>query len=295
MGVVELSESAKYGAGVDIAIIDSGCPKPLCIPSGTSYGPSNDLDDEFGHSTSISSIFFGGNGITGLCACARPFYFKALDNDGNGTVESVVECINGAVDHNVDLINLSLGFFRTERCPKSLVEACERAYSLGKPIFCAAGNDGGAVNWPAALKSTICVGSAGKNGLKMPFSSVGEVDFVAPGQSLRVLDKKGCHTLVSGTSFSTALVAGVAALIIAGMKGSRPNFSVDAVKEALRSIAHDVEDPGWDRKTGYGLISGHQYDSTVCMKIKRGFFGTIFDKIHSLLGFTEKGEYYGRV
>ena len=289
MGVEDLA--ARYGAGkgTSIAILDSGKPEIRCFPAARYSDPECGAD-VFGHATSIASILFGGNGIYGVCEGAHPIYFKTLDDSGRGSVKSVIRGIEAAIDSDADLINLSLGFMRTEKCPKSLKKACEKAYEAKKSIICAAGNDGGPVNWPAALETTICVGSAGENGLKMPFSSVGEVDFVAPGCNLKVLDVKGHWTTVSGTSFSCALVSGVAALLIAEMKACNDVPDLDLVRSALIGLSRDVGDVGWDKKTGYGLISRNNFDSTVCMMPDSGFFDKIIGKIKSLVGLKNTKE-----
>lgn len=292
MGVEKLAEEAHGGLGVSIAILDSGDPKPLCLPSCQVFLDRDKRQpDEFGHATAIASILFGGNGIIGVCEGARPSYVKVLDDEGRGSIKSVVDGIYWALDNDIDLINMSLGFMRTEKCPKSLEKACDRARKAGKAVFCAAGNDGGPVNWPAALKSTICVGSIAENGLKSSFSSVGEVDFVAPGQNLRVLNTNGNMISASGTSFSTALVTGVAALIVARMKAQNPkSVSFESIRWSLRRMSSDIDAPGWDKMTGYGLISGKKRDPTVCLGIEQGFFGRIIAMIKSLLGIKTRSD-----
>lgn len=296
MGVEDLAAESDGGRGVRIAILDSGSP-PLEM-SKKWYGNlagaySGDLD-EFGHATEIASMLFGGEGISGLCEHATPIFIKVLDKDGYGSAESVVNGIYEALDDDIDLISLSLGFVRTEKCPESLEKACRDAFDSKKTIICAAGNDGGPVNWPAALETTICVGSSAENGLKAAFSSVGEVDFVAPGLNLPVIGLDGRPKVVHGTSFSSALVAGVAALLLPVLDAP---VCMESVKHALRLLAHDVDAPGWDGKTGYGLIDGGNMDATVCMKIKKGIFDRIFSKVISGLGFNKKRSKngYGKV
>lgn len=291
MGVEDLAEKAGKGRAVTVAVLDSGYPKPSCLPAARCIG-SGDTDDEFGHATSVASIIFGGCGIGGVCEGGRPLYVKVLDDHGNGSVKSVVRGIYDAIEYGADIINLSLGFMRTEKCPKDLEKACASAYEAGKAIVCAAGNDGGPVNWPAALDTTICVGSSGGNGLKTSFSSVGEVDFVAPGANLRVLDKNSRLSVVSGTSFSAALVTGVAALLY---RVDESISDVESLKKALRDMAEDVSDPGWDKNTGYGLISGRKRDSTVCLYIKSGIFDRISDVFRRIFCLNAKENVNGRV
>lgn len=294
VGAEKLAENTGDGDGVRIGVVDSGAP-PHALFRRTDYASDRALD-RFGHATAVASILLGGWGIRGLCENATPVFFKALDDAGNGSARSVAKGIYGAIDADVDLINLSLGFVRTETCPKALEKACSAAFEAGIPVICAAGNDGGPVNWPAALKTTLSVGASGENGLKTPFSSVGEVDFVAPGTNLSVLCPDGRVKTVSGTSFSAALVTGLAALLLNEFRFiSRTRDDVYALKGALLARAQDVDAPGYDVNTGYGLISGKNADPTVCMKNGNGFFDRIVGKIKSMLGFNTKETKNGRI
>ena len=296
MGVKELSRENSLGAFVRIAIVDSGMPPAVARIGWHGYSRMDQTPcpDRFGHATEVASILFGGRGIVGLCENSVPIFVKALDDDGYGDVESVSRGIIEAIEKDADIINLSLGFMRTEECPKDLEWACNAAYEAGKTVICAAGNDGGLVNWPAALKTTICVGSSAENGIKNVFSSVGEVDFVAPGENLTVLGLNGCGKKVSGTSFSAAMVSGVAALLVHGMKMRGCQAKMDAVKDALVDMSQDVDEPGWDSRTGYGVIAAKMDDSTTNMKMRRGFFGRILERTQILLGLKKKERTDGR-
>ena len=297
MGVDRIAAMSGNGGGVRIAVLDSGTP-PSLIKNIKHQSSLPYVADAFGHATAVASILLGGEGIRGLCPESDVTFIPVLGEDGSGSVKSVSDGIYKAIDYNVDLINLSLGFFRTGKCPKALEKACEAACESGKTVICAAGNDGGRVCWPAALKTTISVGSSDQNGLKTSFSSVGEVDFVAPGVNLPVFGLSGDVKRVSGTSFSAALVAGVAALLVVQAKravnsGNRPRMRPSGIEEvmgALCSIAKDVDEPGWDKMTGYGLIAAESRDPAVCMMPERGFFGRIFDKIKNVFGLNAKGE-----
>lgn len=276
--------SLPRGEGVRIAVLDSGVPDLQM--HGMRY--TEELLEEYkacpdrcGHATAIASILLGGWSIRGLCERSMPIFIQVLDENGRGSIKSVVNGIYKAIDRRADIINLSLGFVRTEKCPPELQMACQTAYDMGKTVICAAGNDGGAVNWPAALETTICVGSTDKNGTKNAFSSIGEVDFVAPGVDLPVFDLKGSLKKVTGTSFATALVSGVAALLVSRMRSSGIAYiGMDQVMEVLQGFSRDIDAPGWDVNTGYGLIDGKCVDP-VDLKMKSGLFGIIWERIIS--------------
>ena len=301
MGVGRLAASSHFGDGIRIAILDSGVPPPGVLRGGWNEALADeyrDFPDEFGHATEISSILFGGGGIVGMCEYAIPIFIKVLDSKGQGSVDSVVDGIYRAIREDVDIINLSLGFIRTDKCPYKLEKACQEAFDAGKTIICAAGNDSGPVNWPAALQTTIGVGSSREDGLKATFSSVGEVDFVAPGVNLPVIGLSGACKTVNGTSFSSAIVTGLAALTLAEKierkdaygRFDRPDSSRCAVMKELCKMARDVGSKGWDPDTGHGSIAGKRpSDATVCLSPdgermpESGFFDTIRHGIQNLM------------
>lgn len=293
MGVDGLS----LGEGVRVAVLDSGTPPPYLLSNGPRCG--DDFfghEDSCGHATAVSSILFGGGGITGLCPKATRIFIKVLDSGGVGSVATVSSGIRRAVEMGADIINLSLGFARTSSCPSELEEACREARESGIAVVCAAGNDGGPVNWPAALGTTLCVGSVSKNGDRASFSSTGEVDFVTFGDGLPVLGLSGGIQMAYGTSFSAAIATGLCAIIMSGARkdGRCP---VRKVFDGLMAMSKDLGDPGWDDSTGFGVLYGGgrfreakgrslraMMDPALGMKIRTGVFGKIVDIVRGLFG-----------
>lgn len=288
MGVKALSGNACNGAGVRVAVLDSGFPDGhtgSILPGGRANYVGGNANDALGHATAVSSLLFGYDGFIGVCPYATPYYVKVIGDNGIGSLDAVVKGIRDAIIWECDIINLSLGFFRTDKCPESLERACREAADAGVTIFCAAGNDGDRVYWPGALPTTICVGSVDRGGVRLPFSSCGEVDFVAPGRDIDAIGLDGGKTKVSGTSFSTPLVAGVAALIAAQKRIDGFRCSPQDLKCALRKEARDVMLSGWDCETGYGAIGLEPApnDDPVAEvkehKTVRQFFGMIVSKL----------------
>lgn len=279
-GVLALAKETQGGKGAKIAVLDSGAPF-FASPMERKLCPL----DVFGHATAISTILFGYKDIIGVCEGATPVYIKVLDDDGTGSVKSVSKGIYEAIERKVDLINLSLGFFRSEKCPEVLEKACKAAYAAGISVICAAGNDGGPVNWPAALKTTISVGSTDKKGEKLAFSCSGEVDFVTNSLNLPVYWADGRKKCQSGTSLGAAVVSGVAALLVSRLKKSVLGIGPDAVKAALRGLAIDLGPKGWDADTGYGFINapmGAIGDPTVDLETDGSICDILFNKISGL-------------
>jgi serine protease len=155
------------------------------------------------------------------------------------------------------VINLSLG--GDGACSAAYQEAVDEVVALGALIVAAAGNSAGhAVASPANCTGVLAVGGLRHAGTKVGYSSLGgEVAISAPagncvnGESgsaclYPILTTTDSGTTVSaggtytdsyttslGTSFSTPLVAGVAALVFS----ARPDMTPQRVRELLQATA----------------------------------------------------------
>jgi subtilisin family serine protease len=172
-----------------------------------------------------------------------------------------------------DVISSSLGYFQfdspfpsytyadmngqTTVVTKAALEAARR----GITVVNANGNEGGAA-WhfliaPADADSIIACGAVDTFNVKAAFSSFGPT---ADGRIKPDVTAMGVHTVcptfgsntgyqtASGTSLSTPLVAGVAALVLS----AHPTWGPFEVREALRETALNHASP--DNNIGWGLV-----------------------------------------
>lgn len=229
-----------------------------------SQPPANaDIEDDNGHGTFVAGIAVAsgnnGVGVTGMAPNARVMPLKVLDCQGAGTALAATQGVLYAAKSGAKVVNISFGSDEvSETLHTAIVEAHDR---YGVVIVAAAGNSGsGKVNYPARDERVIAVSSSDHSsaGSKASFSNWGpEVAVTVPGVDIAsTLPTKFCspewscvsgqpYALGSGTSFSTPLVSGAAALILS--KG--PPMSPDAVKSRLMSTAVDLPDgayPHWD-------------------------------------------------
>ncbi|WP_199423569.1 S8 family serine peptidase [Actinotalea solisilvae] len=249
------------GTGVVVAVLDTGvAPHPdlagALLPGWDAVNGDADATDDHGHGTAVAGVAAarGDNGIGSVGAAwgASVLPVKVLDASGRGTDADVIEGIGWAVDHGADVINLSLG--GPGESP-FLRDAVRWAVDRGVVVVMASGNSRtGAVEYPAAyaaqIDGALAVGAVDDDGTLAPFSSWGdEVTVVAPGVAIAAPHRAGGIAYPSGTSFSTPLVSGVAALVEA--QARRTPAQVEA---AITSTARDAGPRGTDPFYGRGVL-----------------------------------------
>lgn len=245
------------GEGITIAVLDTGCDTNHRDLSGSFV---NSASDGHGHGTHVSGIITANNnqlGISGVAPEAKILVVKVLDDNGFGSSRSVADGIQTAIDHNVDIISMSLG----GPSPMDDIHfAIKKAYDKGIPVICAAGNAGdiGHLAYPGSYQETISIGALDKKNLRAWFSQTGpSLDFMAPGVSVLSTIPGNRWQFMSGSSMACPWAAGVVALMISKHRkhgGRTPLDSVEDVRDHLRKTSIDIDDVGFDQNTGFGLI-----------------------------------------
>jgi len=217
---------------------------------------NNNVTDDNGHGTHVAGIAAAesnnGIGIAGLSWEARIMPVKVLDEYAEGWYADIIAGILYAADNGADIINMSLG---GEDDSQAFRDAVTYAHDRGAVLVAAAGNDGGAVLYPAAYGEVLAVGAVDQNDRRADFSNHGpELDVVAPGVDvLSTWPWRGGYFRSSGTSMAAAHVSGVAALMLSA--GSNP--SDIEISEAVRATAVDPGEAGKDEYYGCGRIDAY--------------------------------------
>ncbi len=239
---------------------------------GTGPDPA-DWDDPDGHGSHTSGIAAGrapdGVGLRGIAygdnvgiVVARvcgPLLLGLL----NGCTEAaIIDGINWAVSQGANVLNLSLGGTVASQGEQTALAAARNAGVL--PV-CAAGNDGGATNYPAAFPECLAVSATDWNDDRASYSSFGpEIIVSAPGGDeenadaySRILSawtgSSNTYALAAGTSMAAPQVAGLATLLHAlGVT------SVDEKIAIMTSTADDLGPAGPDNEFGAGRINVYQ-------------------------------------
>lgn len=257
------------GAGVKVAVLDTGCPQhiDLKIAGFKDFsGSPTPYDAEAGHSTHVCGIIAAltnGIGVRGIAPECELYCGKVLGDDGSGSISAIAKGIRWAVDEvGADVINMSLGCPPAGAWSPTLRSACSYAAEKGVVLCCAAGNDAGAVNAPANLDTTIAVAAVDRNKEKAYFTCHGsEVDFAAGGVDVFSTWLGNQYARLSGTSMATPVITGVVALVIGATKAEGVKLTPEQVYQKLVGIAVDVEAPGKDEYTGNGIpVFTSQYD-----------------------------------
>jgi serine protease AprX len=172
IGAHDLWEAGVTGAGIDVALIDSGVVpvNGLSTPGKVVNGPDLSFDqqagappylDTFGHGTNIAGIIAGrdnansngslpGSGdFAGIAPGARIVNVKVASAGGETDVSQVIAAIDWVVQHrssdglNIRVLNLSFGTDGTQDpLVDPLAYAVEVAWRNGIVVVAAAGNAG---------------------------------------------------------------------------------------------------------------------------------------------------------
>ena len=221
VSALHLKEAQSYtmGQGVKVAVIDTGLDFQHPLFAGRIGWPVHDFVDGDEDPTDVGPGVGYGHGtfVAGLIALAAPratiMPLRAFGSDGFGTSFNIAKAIRYAADNGARVINMSFGMAEEDPLVKdAIVYASQRTYMVA-----AAGNDNAnSIHFPASLGArTLSVTSTANNDVKAPFSNFDpNMNVSAPGVSVYSAYPGKAWAYWSGTSFSTALVSGEAALLL---------------------------------------------------------------------------------
>jgi subtilisin family serine protease len=163
----------------------------------------------FGHGTMTAGL------IHLVAPQAKILPLKSFQANGTGYDSDILRAVYYAVGHGAKVINMS---FNYASYSQELANAVNYATTNGVICVAAAGNSGEqATVYPAALKGVIDVASTSNSDTPSTFSNYGAppVWLAAPGEGVVTTYPFSSYAAGWGTSFSTPLVTGTTALLVA--------------------------------------------------------------------------------
>jgi hypothetical protein len=288
VGIVELHRLGYTGAGIVIAILDSGfrtthpatagrrllAERDFVYADGDVDNEPEDTPSAWNHGTSVWSNVggFKPGALVGGAFESGILLAKTENVLSETPVEEdhYIAAIEWADSLGADIITASLLYLDFDGSADDytyadldgdttpLAIAVDMAVARGICMVNAVGNFGpgaGTLWTPADADSVLSVGAVDSAGAVAGFSSRGPTpdgrikpEVVARGVANYVAYAGGSFGPASGTSFATPVTAGAAALL----KEAHPSWTGWQLREALRSTASHPGSP--DNATGWGLV-----------------------------------------
>jgi len=239
-------------------------------------------------------------GMAGVCRDCKIMPVRMVNAEGGGFGSDAAAAIYYATDMGADVLNLSWGFDLDaldavgEAEVAVITDAINHAVSQGVIVVASSGNSGGeAVRFPAAMVSTLAVGSSSWLDQRSAFSSyapVGEIpdngidddgngriddvlDVVAPGEAIwssyvySVFEAQYSYILgdletvpgldaYENVSQGTSFSAPLVSGYIGLLLSQHPGATLGQLRQVVRSYAVDILDP---EGVGSNLVGYDQY------------------------------------
>jgi len=246
------------GDGIIIAILDTGTDSSHpdlaanMVPGWNIYDNNSDTTDVHGHGTKVAGAAAAaannGLGSAGVAWMAEIMPIRIASPTGSSSYSRAANGIIWAADHGANVVNIS---FSGVAGSSTVQSAANYLRSRGGVVVVAADNTAGFLDH-AASDALLAAAATDRNDLRASFSSYGAyVDVAAPGVSIYTTTRGGGYGNVSGTSFSSPIVAATAALVLSANSNLKP-ADVDQI---LKSTAVDLGAEGFDNFYGAGRVN----------------------------------------
>jgi len=191
---------------------------------------------EFGHGTMTAGI------VHLVAPTAKIMPLKAFRADGSSNLSDIIRAIYYGADHGANVISMS---FSMAQSSPGLQAAIQYALSKNVAMVASSGNDGSkTLVYPASYGGVQGIGSSTNTDLRSTFSNYGSgvVTFAAPGEGVVTTYPGSNYAAGWGTSFSTPMFAGAAALVLQARPASKPGDITNALSKTKQ-----ISDMGYGR------------------------------------------------
>lgn len=236
-----------------VAVIDSGIDYEHSFFEGRIAEGGIDLiendnvpNDGFGHGTHVAGII-----VDNTAENVKVSGYRTLNNGGYGTYSVTCTAIDLAVKNDVDVINMSLGWYRTTSIYNLFEKSIENAVNNNVSVVVSAGNNSfdASNKCPASNSNVITVAATTINNKPASYSNHGEcVDVAAPGSGIKSAIPSNSYSQKNGTSMATPFVSAAAAFL----KTLNPNYYPETIKSIIKENVFIPE--GWNTDYGTGIL-----------------------------------------
>jgi subtilisin family serine protease len=256
---------------VTVAVIDTGVDaghpdlNGAVLPGMSFNAPGSQAGrtDPDGHGTRMAGVIAarggGANNALGVAPAASilPIALPLSTSTGG----SFGDAVRWATDHGAKVINMSIGRPPGAASPPGEIEAIQDAVARGVVVVISVGNrsEMSGPNTLTAIPGVVAVGGTGRSGTVFSGSLQSpNLALTAPAEqivapALRTKFATG-YSSGTGTSESTAIVSGVAALILSKF----PDLDAANVINRLIVSAVDAGPPGRDDTYGFGVVDAER-------------------------------------
>ena len=249
------AQALARGQRVVVAVIDTEIDKTHSELSGAiadSYDALGIAAPMEAHGTGIAGTIAARAKLLGAAPAVSILAIRAFGG-GSGTTMTIIKGLDYAVAHDARVINMSFA----GPVDPALTRALAAAHGKGRILIAAVGNQGpkSPALFPAADPNVIAVTATDSRDKLFDGANRGEhVAIAAPGVDILVPVPGNKYTMSTGTSFASAFVSGVAALLAE----RKPDLTPDAARNVLMSTAHDLGPKGRDAQFGAGLMDANE-------------------------------------
>lgn len=253
------------GEGITVAVIDTGISNTHPDLTGNvlqgldvvTGGTGNGWGDADGHGTGMAGLIAAhghgagnGDGALGMAPKAKILPIRIMTTgEGAGDSTAMANAVDAAVQRGAKIISIS-----QRTTADKAYDAVQRALKANVIVVAGVGNRprDEFIGDPAAWPGVVAVGAVGKDGNVADVSVRGRaLAIVAPGVEIASTSKGTGYRAGTGTSDSTAIVSGIAALVWA----KYPDLTATQVVEHLYSTATDKGPAGRDTEYGFGIVN----------------------------------------
>jgi subtilisin family serine protease len=241
------------GANVTIAVIDSGIDLKHPEFSGvtiTAFDPLDSKDGPHAHGTGVAGAIVSHVRLMGSAPAAHILAIRAFGTSGKGAESTTYVILKGfdlAAGHGAQVVNMSFAGPKDAIVGRGLAALAARKIVL----VAAVGNAGpkSPPLYPAADPNVMAVSATDAQDKLFAASNRGSyIALSAPGVDLFLPAPDDKYQITSGTSFSSAYISGLAALVLQ----RNPALKPDEVRSILTKTARDLGPPGPDDQFGAG-------------------------------------------